>query len=59
MTEIAKPEGHKDGEQYTNTVMVPYYDPEELEAALDNKGLRTLHHVVTGNLKVLPPCLPH
>jgi hypothetical protein len=41
MTEIAKPEGHKDGEPYTNTVMVPYYDPEELEAALAKKELDT------------------
>ena len=39
MTEIAKPDGYKEGEMYTNKVMAPYYDPEELEAALANKEL--------------------
>ena len=33
--EIPIPSGYKPGEQYTNTPMQPYYDPEELEAALD------------------------
>jgi hypothetical protein len=37
MVEIPKPDGHKENEPYTNTVLKPYYDPEELEAALANK----------------------
>ena len=39
MVEIPKPDGCKDGEPYTNTVLDPYYDSEELEAALANKEL--------------------
>ena len=36
--EIPIPRGHKPGEPYTNTPLRPYYDPEELEAALINAG---------------------
>ena len=36
--EILIPKGYKPGEPYTNTPMRPYYDPEELEAALTKTG---------------------
>jgi hypothetical protein len=36
--EIPIPRGYKPGEPYTNTPLRPYYDPEELEAALANTG---------------------
>ena len=38
MVDIPVPHGYKPGEQYTNTPMRPYYDPEELEAALAKTG---------------------
>ena len=34
LIEIPKPEGYKEGEVYTNTLMDPYYDACELEEAL-------------------------
>ena len=36
--DIPIPRGYKPGEPYTNTPLRPYYDPEELEAALTNAG---------------------
>ena len=43
--DIPIPRGYKPGEPYTNTPLRPYYDPEELEAALTNAGEGDLSEV--------------
>lgn len=39
LTEIPKPEGYKEGEVYTNTLMDPYYESCELEEALTKQDI--------------------